>query len=276
MKTEILIPTFRNTNICVHKVLCYKEAEEYIWHIHRECEMYICFEGKVIFWVQDNMYELHDGDVIVVNENIPHKTYSYKDTKGFLIQFTPNSDNDTTPIYESFPDCPCMVFKKESPYNNPLRCCLEKIIEENTKKEKAYDKYIKAFILEIKAILSRAGFLPDNEEILKSKEMARLAPVLDYVEKHYMEDISLDIVSRILNVDKSHFCRIFKSTVSTSFVKYLNIVRLSRAEKLLTETNESIYKICTEVGFSSPAYFTKTFKENKFCSPIAYRKMKRV
>jgi len=273
MKAEILRPTFRNSNISVHRVVCYKEDSPYDWHIHPECEMYICFEGRITFWAGNETYDLYDGDILVVNANIPHKTFSYKHTKGFLIQFDPDFDNT---LYESFSDCPCVVFRNNAPYNKPLRSCLEKIIEENTNKAKAYDKYIKAAVWEIKAILSRAEFLPDNEEFLKSKEMVRLTPVLDYVEKHYNENISLDIVSRVMNIDKSHFCRIFKSTTGTSFVKYLNLVRLNKAEKLLTETNESIYKICDEVGFSSPAYFTKIFKENKFCSPLAYRKMKRV
>ena len=272
MKAEILKPTLRNSNISVHRVVCYKSDVEYEWHIHRECEMYICFEGRETFWAGNDKYELSGGDILVVNANIPHKTFSYKDTKGFLIQFDPDFDNE---LYESFSDCPCMVFRKNSPYNKPIRNCLEKIIDENTTKEKAYDKYIKASVWEIKAILIRAGFLPDNEEIYESKSIARLTPVLLYIEKHYKEDIPLDTVSRILNVDKSHFCRIFKSTIGTSFVKYLNLVRLAKAEKLLTETNMSIYKICEEVGFSSPAYFTKLFRENKFCSPLSYRKMKR-
>ena len=152
----------------------------------------------------------------------------------------------------------------------------ENIGEEYTQKEKAYDKYIKAVVFEIKAILLRAGFLPDSDEILTSNQIVRLAPVLEYVDKHYKEDISLDTISKVLNVDKSHFCRIFKKAMETSFVKYLNFVRLTKAEKLLAETSSSIYKIAESVGFSSPAYFTKIFKENKFCSPHAYRKMKRV
>lgn len=273
MKAEILKPTFRNSDVIIHKVVHYKTSSEYGWHIHRECEMFICFEGKETFFAGNDRYELSGGDILVVNANIPHKTISYQGTKAFLIQFAPDFDNV---LYESFSDCPCMMFKEGSQYNKELRNCLEKIIAENTAKEKSYDKYIKAAVWEIKAILSRVGFLTDNEEIYESKDLARLMPVLDYIESNYAEDISLDTVSKILNVDKSHFCRIFKSTVNTSFVKYLNLVRLAKAEKLLTETNESIYKISEEVGFSSPAYFTKLFKENKYCAPIAYRKMKRV
>ena len=135
MKAEILKPTLHNSNIRIHRVVCYREDSEYDWHIHKECEMFICFEGRETFWAGNDKYELSGGDILVVNASIPHKTFSYKGTKAFLLQFSPDFDNF---FYESFSDCPCMVFKKDSPYNSALRFCLEKIITENTQKEKAY------------------------------------------------------------------------------------------------------------------------------------------
>ena len=134
--------------------------------------------------------------------------------------------------------------------------------------------FIKSEVLKIFAILYRYNIVADPLSYFNAKNMERILPVLDYVDTHYAEPVSLNQMCKLLNVDKAHFCRIFKKAVNTSFVQYLNFVRVLKAEKLLLSTDKSIAQISEETGFSSPAYFAKTFKLNMSCSPSYYKNIK--
>ena len=277
MNTEFLIPTIHDKNICVHKIETAQRDSYCDWHIHSECELYLCIKGKIVFYVYDKKYELNDGDIFFVNEFIPHKTFTHKNITSLLMQFSIDTSSDKMNFlwrYNNFLGCSEAIMKNGSSINKELTKQLLEINEENITHKKAYEHYIKASVEKIIAILYRNNILCEPEELYKNKQLIRFLPVIEYINEHCCERLSLSDVSAILHVDKSHFCRIFKKTMNTSFIKYLNFARICKAEKLLMETNKTISEISEETGFSSPSYFTETFKQNKFCSPIVYRKIK--
>jgi AraC-like DNA-binding protein len=57
--------------------------------------------------------------------------------------------------------------------------------------------------------------------------------------------------------------------------EFINNERLSRAERLLRETDESILSISERVGFNNVTYFNRLFKERHCVSPIEFRKRER-
>jgi AraC-like DNA-binding protein len=124
------------------------------------------------------------------------------------------------------------------------------------------------------AVLYREGILKSAAEVFSEKGVERLLPVLDYVDTHFKDDIKLEDACRILNVNKAHFCRLFKKTVGMSFVTYLNFVKVTKAEKMLMTTDKSISEIAEETGFSSAAYFAEIFKIHMHRSPGKYKKIK--
>jgi AraC-like DNA-binding protein len=99
----------------------------------------------------------------------------------------------------------------------------------------------------------------------------KIVPALEYVNKSYAENVTLDTTSAMLGFDPSYFCRMFKSATGATFTEYLNFVRICKAEKLLSRTQKSILDISEEVGFSSLSYFNRVFKKYRNCSPRSYR-----
>ncbi len=278
MRTEILKPNIQDSHISVHGINYAPNDFSHNYHIHKECEMYICMSGRTNFYIRDKKYELSTGDIVFINEYVPHETFTYKDTASTLIQFSIDFSSDkTNKIIQTFNNLSGnsgAVFKSGTSTNKELYNCLEEIISESITKKKAYTKYIKATVQKICAILYRDGIIYEPEEFFQKKQVARFIPVMEYINEHYSEKISLDDVSALMHLDKSHFCRIFKEALNTSFVKYLNFVRITKAQKLLLRTNKTITEISAETGFSSPSYFAEAFKQVNFCSPVVYRKMK--
>ena len=95
--------------------------------------------------------------------------------------------------------------------------------------------------------------------------------VIDYIERHLSESITLDDLTKIVHFDKSYLIVHFKEKYRMPPMKYVNMLRIERAKVLLTLTDKSITEIAGEVGFGSVHYFSRFFKEKEKISPNDYR-----
>jgi transcriptional regulator GlxA family with amidase domain len=64
-----------------------------------------------------------------------------------------------------------------------------------------------------------------------------------------------------MGLGHSQFYRKIKSLTNYTPVELMRQLRLKQARQLLTTTSKSISEIAYEVGFSSPAYFTKCYRQ---------------
>ena len=96
--------------------------------------------------------------------------------------------------------------------------------------------------------------------------------VIDYIEKHLSEPISLDELSGLLHFEKSYLTVRFKEIWGLSPMRYVNWLRIERAKVLLSTTDMSITDIAREVGFASIHYFSRFFKEKENITPNEFRK----
>ena len=105
------------------------------------------------------------------------------------------------------------------------------------------------------------------------KYSAAIHRVLGYIEKNYMNDISLESLADIAGYSTYHFSRIFRKYSGTTFIKFLNNRRVSAAELLLLENNVSVTDAASQVGFSSLTTFNRVFKEINGCTPSEFKKL---
>lgn len=95
---------------------------------------------------------------------------------------------------------------------------------------------------------------------------------VEYIESHYDEPFGRDDLARVLGVSPSYVSRLFQRELGLSPWEYLAQVRIDRARTLLLAPEaRSITEIALRVGFSDPAYFTRTFRRYTGHSPLAYR-----
>lgn len=99
----------------------------------------------------------------------------------------------------------------------------------------------------------------------------RFQSVLDYMYKHYAEEISVSDMAELHHMSYSYFSRMFKRVVGQNFSEYLNNIRIRKAEHLLVTTDLSITEIAMGTGFSSSSYFVQQFKSQKKVSPLQFR-----
>lgn len=92
-----------------------------------------------------------------------------------------------------------------------------------------------------------------------------------YIDSHYMKDISLDDVSREVNISPYYFSKIFKDETGENFIEYVTNIRVEKAKELLTHSDCSMKEICSMVGYSDPNYFSRSFKKNTGYTPTEYK-----
>ncbi len=95
--------------------------------------------------------------------------------------------------------------------------------------------------------------------------------IITWTERHFNRNISLEDVSREFKYNKTYFCTLFKEQTGTTYLKYLNNLRISNACKLL-KTGASINEISELCGFENDSYFIQLFKKTIGITPKQYQK----
>lgn len=103
------------------------------------------------------------------------------------------------------------------------------------------------------------------------KSMSVVETAKEYIQNNYSKDISLDDVSRTVNISPYYFSKIFKEETGEGFVEYLTGIRIEKAKELLNTTEYSIKEICSMVGYADPNYFSRSFKKNVGVTPTEYK-----
>ena len=94
---------------------------------------------------------------------------------------------------------------------------------------------------------------------------------MDYIKRNYMKKITLEEVASVVYLSSSYFSKIFKDEVKTSFINYLNKVRIEASKKLLLDDKISIVGVSNLVGYEDQSYFSKVFKKLVGISPGKFR-----
>lgn len=100
----------------------------------------------------------------------------------------------------------------------------------------------------------------------------RVSRVLDYIDAHLSERLSLDEIAEIACLSPFHFTRCFKYTTGRSLHQYVIQRRIQRARELIALPEMSLAEIAVSVGFDSQAALTNRFAREVGITPGAYRR----
>lgn len=95
-----------------------------------------------------------------------------------------------------------------------------------------------------------------------------------FIAENFAKNITLEDVSREVNISSYYLSRIFKESTGENFIDYLTRLRIEKAKQLLSKTQYSMKEICSMSGYSDPNYFSKSFKKNVGVTPTEYREGK--
>jgi len=99
-----------------------------------------------------------------------------------------------------------------------------------------------------------------------------ITQAMEYVGRHYHEQISLGEVAREVHLSPAYFSSVFSEGAGMTFTAFVQRTRIERAKRLLRETDETITDIAFGIGFNNLTHFNYVFRKLEASAPSAYRK----
>ncbi len=260
-----------SANIIVHRVNRYK------LHWHKEIEIILVLQGKVSVNVNNQKYELKEDDIFFINSNDIHSTVANGDNIMVAIQINPDF------YYKTFPELQNMRFnfisseheEAEGNVYEQMRTYIAEIIKEYNKSAEGYQLVIEGILNSLMALFIRNIPKIDGKEKkgdLTEKDLPRIKRIMEYVEEHYSEKITLEDIAKNEFLSLFYVSHFFKDKVGLTFQEYLSFVRLHKAVAMLGETDKLISDIAIDNGFPSVKAFNKVFRDFYEVTPSEYRK----
>ena len=110
-----------------------------------------------------------------------------------------------------------------------------------------------------------------DQKTVKSYQQ-RFNHVLDYIDNHLYENLSVSELSEVAHFSKYHFVRQFSEHMGISVFSYIRLMRLKRASyRLAINAGEKIIDIALDTGFENPESFSRAFKNTFGQSPSQFR-----
>ncbi len=129
-----------------------------------------------------------------------------------------------------------------------------------------------ATALSIHLIRQYATQQPRQREFLTGLTPHQLRTVLEYIQAHLDENLSLELIAQVAGMSRYHFIRRFKQTMHESPYQYLIGQRIEQAKQLLLVSQLSISDIAIACGFANQSHLTKHFKQRVGITPHLFRK----
>ncbi|WP_028551238.1 helix-turn-helix domain-containing protein [Paenibacillus sp. UNC451MF] len=249
------------------------------WHYHKEVEFLAIQQGNLDVYTKNTALTLHDGDVFMLGSSQLHRSDRSTDPLRYVVlqvNLAQYLDQSTLPFLHGFSELTNplddlnYIFTTNTDARREAHCLILHIFEEMQGKRRGYEMAIAIAVRSLMLLLVRydkQGLLKGSEDI----EIIRLKPVLNYVDAHIGEKISVEDVCSLMNLSYHYFVKYFKKVMGVTFVDYVNFKRIKMAECMLLTQDLSIVEVGCSVGIPNVAQFYKMFKRYNPCSPREFR-----
>lgn len=267
MKKTILmnIETLDNDLIITEKNI--KAGETFPLHWHDYFEFEIIISGCIEHTYDQQKYIATAGNAYLMSYYDFHAFKAITDAKLIGIRF-----NDTVLNGELTAFISMGIHKFNCTYDKSE---LENIIKQLNKIEKEEEggQLFSRQII-INTISELVISIIRKSDVNKEKKMPQLIQqAVTYLYMHFRDDaVSLQCLSKKLNVSANYLGSLFQSTAGISFREYLNMLRLKYACRLLLSSDLSVKEVAYASGYKTNEHFLRCFKNKLNMTPTEYRR----
>lgn len=241
----------------------FNPSKEQNWH--KNPEIQLCTSGNGTVLLDGNKYAFSEGDIVVVNPDVIHYTYSEGHiTYTCLIISTKWCDMMNIDC-ESVKFSPVIKDKK-------LVELLNQIVATHSNRDDSLrsaklNKLLLQFFIELVEHYS------GSVEVVapRGKNFEVVKGTVDFLRKNYNRKITLDEISDAVFYNKYALCKEFKKYTGQTIIEYLNRYRTIKAIDYIKE-GRSVSETAFLCGFENLSFFTRTFKRFTGRAPSFYKK----
>lgn len=235
-------------------------------HTHSFTELFYCIDGEGRFCTEAQETPIKRDSLIIINPNIKHTEKSSADKPlTFLVLGIDNLKFE----FENNNPGGLQIYHFEE-HRSEILPLLQQMLSEVRHKKDNYQQ------------ISHHLFMILLLKILRvTEEHFSLAPhnglpgecefIKEYIDTHYQEKLSLDKLAELSHLNKYYMSHIFSKAYGISPIHYLLERRILHSKELLENSDFSITQIAHVTGFSSPNYFSQSFKKYTGMTPKGYK-----
>lgn len=247
-------------------------------HSHDFIELVLILDGEGLFCVDGKPLPVRRGDVVILNPGMRH--HGIAGTEGepleeFYLSFTNVHFRTMEANRFLFPGNDVIVHPADKTFLRLSRLA-DSITSEASSCQPGQYSMLKTYLTQMLLILYRECATPESTSghfLFDADGKKYVAEqVMEYMEQHYSEKLSLDQVAQTMYLSPFYLSRLFKHETGDTPMNYLIRVRMRRAGELLrTQKHTSIQDVARCVGYEDAYHFSKAFKKHYGMPPSKYR-----
>lgn len=270
-------------------IACYHDdlqAEPVPWHWHEELEVLVVSEGMILATAGGEKFRLEKGEGLFINAGVLHGDWPLNAGSCRLrsMVFHPRlvGGSADSVFWQKYlqplltdPTRPCAVLHREIPWQRQALEAMERAYRAVVNEVPGYEFKARAALSEMiwQLVTHAPSARPIPKKALRSAD--RIKRMLQYIQDHYAEDVSVDQIAASASISASECLRCFHDMIGTTPNQYLRDRRAQRAAELLCGTGLSVTEIAGQCGFQDGSYFARSFRQVYGCGPTAYRRKAR-
>lgn len=246
---------------------------------HPFCELVFSYSGNLNIFSENFEGELKKNEMIIHQHNELHSLFTQKNktTVAIVIGFQCFStqleyfSKHKIQLNEVEIKQLARIVKEgrnvfEPPYDKPTYYMRKKETQIFAS-EQLLQSLLETFLIEL---IRKYHYRRSQKQKSQEKNFP-INAVLEYINIHFADKITLDEISFLFNTNRSLFCREFKSNTGTTFINYINEKKIEAIKQELIKGNSSISDIANQLNFESTAYLCRFFKKHTGLTPKEFR-----
>jgi AraC-like DNA-binding protein len=271
--------------VIVHKA----NDMDYRAHWHSEVELLCVFSGSLIVSINKTRQVASTGSIVICGSRDIHQyERDSRHSTTIAVLFKPEiiGNRPSWPLSGRLSEN-IVTRNRHQALSLRIEAIARSLLEETTQKRLGMESIARGYVLELCGLIERelvetrdtvspleavAGRESAPQERPSTIDFAdRMRAAIDYIHEKARYPIMLEDIAKAVSLSPCYFSRIFKRTVGSSFSRFVNEVRIERAERLLATTRKTIAEIALECGFDSLRTFNRAFQSIRGATPSAKR-----
>ena len=245
-------------------------------HHHDFYEIYLFLSGQVEYRVEGQLYHPQVGDLILINPmelhqpilrpgRQPYERMVLWISKPYLDRLDRETDSLVRCFDTSLPTHSNLIHPSPS-QRDQLQTLMEALSAERSSNEYGGALCAEGILMQFLVLVNRLALRASQDTARPEETPALISQVLSYINDHYQEELSLELLAQRFYVSKYHLSHTFSKAVGTSVYRYIILKRLMIAKQLLQSGTApgTAYSSC---GFGDYANFYRAFKAQYGISP---------
>lgn len=245
-------------------------------HWHEAMELLLFVQGTVTCNFSNATLRGRPGEIYLINSHDVHQTRCTRNAVYLCLHIQPSRMCQYVPNFDrlSFSLIHDPADQEKAAAYESLREHMQEILVQLRESPQAAGLECQARLFSITALLVKHFSTPLalEETRIHRSDISRLEPLLEHVQLHHGEELTLDYAANMIGVNKEYFCRLFKKNMGVSYLQYVNQVRATAVCRELETSDDPISVIAERHGFTSPKMLNQYFRELYGCTPSEKRK----